>query len=196
MHLIPTAAALLAALSTLVAGGPLAGALGMTEWTPGMLMLAGLLLLCVEVFVLPGFSIAGGLGLLAILGGFALMVTDAPMDAAMVLATFIASLTLIGLGVWSAASRVRAGHPLFGGILSRDEGYVASPARPELEGVEGVTLTDLRPAGTAEFAGERLDVVSEAGWIGAGTPVRVLRAEGYRHVVRAVPPPREQTPAG
>lgn len=192
MRVIPIAAALLlAAPAAASAGTPVLPALGLAEWTPALLMLAGLLLLCVEVFVLPGFSIAGGFGVLALLGGFALLVTDAPMDAAMALASFIASVTLIGIGVWSAASRVRAGHPLFGGILARDEGYVAALPRPELEGVDGIALTDLRPAGTAEIAGERLDVVSESGWIGAGSPVRVLRAEGYRHVVRAVPPPAD-----
>ena len=84
---------------------------------------------------------------------------------------------------------MRAGDPLLGGMLRRDEGYIAALPRPELEGIDGVALTDLRPAGTAEVAGERLDVVSEAGWITAGTPVRVLSAEGYRHVVRAVPLP-------
>ena len=177
------------AFSAPAAANPLAGAMGVAGWTPALLLFAGLLLFCVEVFVLPGFGIAGGLGLLAMLGGLALLVTGTPLDAAMALAAFIASLTLIGIGVWSAASRVRAGHPLFGGMLSRDEGYVAALPRPELEGVDGVALTDLRPAGTAEVGGERLDVVSESGWIGAGTPVRVLRAEGYRHVVRAVPPP-------
>jgi membrane-bound ClpP family serine protease len=34
---------------------------------------------------------------------------------------------------------------------------------------------------------ERVDVVSEAEWIQAGTPVRVVSAEGYRHVVRPLP---------
>ena len=101
------------------------------------------------------------------------------------------------VGAWR--SRLRAGHPLLGGVLSRDEGYVASPPRPELEGLDGVALTDLRPAGAAQFGDERLDVVSEAGWIPAGSPVRVLRSEGYRHVVRAVPalpPPADDAREG
>ena len=45
-------------------------------------------------------------------------------------------------------------------------------------------MTDLRPAGTAQFGDERLDVVAETGWISAGTPVQIVRSEGYRHVVR------------
>jgi membrane-bound ClpP family serine protease len=36
------------------------------------------------------------------------------------------------------------------------------------------------------FADERIDVVSESEWITEGTPVRVISAEGYRHIVRPV----------
>ena len=34
--------------------------------------------------------------------------------------------------------------------------------------------------------GERIDVVTEGEYIPNGNPVRVLRAESYRHVVQAV----------
>ena len=47
-------------------------------------------------------------------------------------------------------------------------------------------ITDLRPAGTALVGDERIDVVSESEWISAGTPVKVLSAEGYRHIVRSI----------
>jgi membrane-bound serine protease (ClpP class) len=177
---------------------PAWSALGMTGWTPALLVLAGVLMVAVEVFVIPGFGWTGFLGLLALVGGVILAVAPGPTDAAVAFATLVASLTLMGLAVWAVASRLRAGHPLFGGILSQEEGYVATTRRPELEGIDGVTLTDLRPAGVAEIGGERMDVVSEGGWIPAGTPVRMLRSEGYRHVVRAValPPAADETPEG
>ena len=50
----------------------------------------------------------------------------------------------------------------------------------------GTAITDLRPSGTALFGDERIDVVSESEWITEGTQVRVISAEGYRHIVRAV----------
>ena len=53
---------------------------------------------------------------------------------------------------------------------------------------EGVAITSLRPAGVGLFADERVDVVSESEWIEEGTPIRIMSAEGYRHVVRAVRP--------
>jgi membrane-bound serine protease (ClpP class) len=60
-------------------------------------------------------------------------------------------------------------------------------------GQQGSALTALRPAGTAEIGGERLDVVTEGEFIPAGTAVVVTRSDGYRHVVRAASQPQ---PAG
>jgi membrane-bound serine protease (ClpP class) len=53
-------------------------------------------------------------------------------------------------------------------------------------GLDGVALTDLRPAGAAQFGVERVDVVTEGEYLAQGTPVRVVRNEGYRHVVRGL----------
>jgi membrane-bound serine protease (ClpP class) len=55
--------------------------------------------------------------------------------------------------------------------------------RSELLGASGVAVTDLRPAGVAKIGDERVDVVADSEWIEAGTPVRVIRSEGYRQVV-------------
>jgi membrane-bound serine protease (ClpP class) len=200
MRPVPTFAAVLAALLPTAAaaqphGGPVPGIAG---WTPLLLLAAGVVMLAVEVFVIPGFGWTGLLGVLATIGAIILAVSPGPEDAALTFAVLLSSLTLLGIAVWAVGSRLRAGHPLLGGMLSRDEGYRASLPRPELEGLDGVALTDLRPAGVAQFGDERLDVVSEAGWIPAGSPVRVLRSEGYRHVVRHVPlpPPTEEAREG
>jgi len=182
-------AALLPASAAALPHPSWAGATGIAGWTPALMLLAGVLLLGVEMFVVPGFGWSGVLGLLAVIGAVILAVSPEPGDAAINFAILISSLTLVGIAFWHVASRMRAGHPLLGGVLSRDEGYVAALPRPELEGLDGIALTDLRPAGTALFGDERLDVVSDAGWIAAGSVVRVERSEGYRHVVRAVPLP-------
>jgi membrane-bound serine protease (ClpP class) len=64
------------------------------------------------------------------------------------------------------------------------EGYVSAALRDELVGKQGMASTDLRPAGVATVEGERIDVVTEGEYIHSGTRVEVVRAEGYRHVVR------------
>ncbi|MBY6278389.1 NfeD family protein, partial [Symbiobacterium thermophilum] len=58
--------------------------------------------------------------------------------------------------------------------------------RARLVGREGVSLTVLRPAGTAVFDDQRLDVVTEGEFIPAGVPVKIVRVEGTRIVVRAM----------
>ena len=78
---------------------------------------------------------------------------------------------------------------MLGDSTRREIGYTSQPERADLIGSVGVALTDLRPSGAARFGEERVDVVSDSSWINAGTPVRIVRAEGYRHVVE----PAEQT---
>ena len=47
-------------------------------------------------------------------------------------------------------------------------------------------LTDLRPAGTITIGEERLDAVTEGEFLQQGQRVKVMRSDGYRHVVRPV----------
>lgn len=55
-----------------------------------------------------------------------------------------------------------------------------------LLGTTGIARSDLRPGGIAEIDGERIDVVSEGGYIAAGAAVIVVKDEGYRRVVREI----------
>jgi membrane-bound ClpP family serine protease len=47
-----------------------------------------------------------------------------------------------------------------------------------------VAGTDLRPVGAGLFGEERVDVVCEEGFLPKGTPIEVIKDEGYRKVVR------------
>jgi membrane-bound serine protease (ClpP class) len=49
-------------------------------------------------------------------------------------------------------------------------------------------VTPLRPAGTADFDGERIPVVTEGDHVTAGRTVEVVAVEGNRIVVRPVGP--------
>jgi membrane-bound ClpP family serine protease len=55
-----------------------------------------------------------------------------------------------------------------------------------LVGQRAVAATMLRPAGTIELNGERIDAVSEAEVITAGTEVEILRVSGLKVIVKAV----------
>lgn len=68
---------------------------------------------------------------------------------------------------------------------SNSEGYVAPTQKLEKYiGCQGIAISTLRPAGTANFDGERLDVVTEGGFITQGTAVMVIAVEGTRIIVR------------
>ncbi len=156
---------------------------------------AGLVLVGVEVFVIPGFGLFGLLGGVAILGGLymSLLGTLPTMPdftrAAMVLTT---SILLVLVSAWAlirsmpGSSRLARSGIFLLSRTDREVGYESAPHRTELVGTEGTAITDLRPSGTALIGEERVDVVSESEWIQAGTPIRIVSAEGYRHVVRPV----------
>jgi len=55
-----------------------------------------------------------------------------------------------------------------------------------LIGATGVALTDLRPVGTVEIEGTRLEVLAEGGMIRAGSRVRVTASSGNQVKVRAI----------
>jgi membrane-bound serine protease (ClpP class) len=170
--------------------------LAIASWGPPLLVLAGLLMLAVELFVVPGFGVAGVVGLVAMVAGVLLALIGpfpGAADVVVAVAAIVSSLTMLGVVGWGLATRLRSGHPLLGGILTRED-YRAAPARPELQGADGVAVTDLRPAGSAEIAGERLDVVAEGGWVSAGSAVRVVHSEGWRLVVRALPALADEVP--
>jgi membrane-bound serine protease (ClpP class) len=72
--------------------------------------------------------------------------------------------------------------------LDRESGYVAPPSRADLVGKMGKALTPLRPSGIVEIEGERVDAVTEGGFVTKDTPVQVLSVEGTRIIVRPVGP--------
>ena len=55
-----------------------------------------------------------------------------------------------------------------------------------LVGEQGVTTTNLMPAGKAEFNGQLVDVIAEGLPIQRGMPVRVVKVQGNRVLVHAV----------
>ena len=67
---------------------------------------------------------------------------------------------------------------------TKERGYVGTRDFTYLVGKEGVALTALRPSGTCEIDGERIDVVSEREFITPGSRIKVVKAEGTRVVVR------------
>ncbi|MCG3089110.1 NfeD family protein [Sporosarcina cyprini] len=65
-----------------------------------------------------------------------------------------------------------------------ESGYVSNVNRTELIGKIALAITPLRPSGTVNLDGERIDVVSEGSYIEKGKDVMIVKVEGSRIVVR------------
>jgi membrane-bound serine protease (ClpP class) len=80
--------------------------------------------------------------------------------------------------------------------MAADRGYVSAPESDRRWlGKTGTAISPLRPAGIAEFDGARVDVVSDGGFVDAGSRIEVTRVDGNRIVVRRSTPRQEDTDA-
>ncbi|MFW5897024.1 MAG: NfeD family protein, partial [Bacillota bacterium] len=139
-----------------------------------VLFVAGVGLLVAEVFV-PGFGIVGVSGILAMLASIYLA-SPTPAAAtwsilAAILAVVVTAIVLVKMGTRLTLWR----RLLLDMEETQDRGYVAQSDLRELKGSEGVAVTSLRPAGTIEVDGERIDVVTFGEYIPKDTPVEVVR---------------------
>nr|PZN83022.1 MAG: peptidase [Acidobacteriota bacterium] len=163
-------------------------------WEELLLVFVGVLLLLVEVFLLPGFTLAGVAGIVMLVAGLGLTLVGSGATAAAVISALgrVAISVLVALAGGLVAMRFLPKLP-FGRrlILSTDmeaeEGFVSSPETDrQWLGRTGRAVSPLRPAGIAEIDGTRVDVVSDGVFIDAGAPVRVTRVDGNRIVVRRI----------
>jgi len=174
---------------------------GLASWWEVGAILGGILLLGLELFVIPGFGVAGVLGLLLLFVGLVFSFTHSTTDvfksgsqanAELLtgLATVLLSMFTAGLGMYFLA-RNFGSLPIFKHLVLQnpeDSGTTMLTAMdpvdaPVKAGDTGVSLTPLRPSGRAEFNGQIVDVVAELGFIDPNTPVRVVEVSGMRIAV-------------
>ncbi|MBC7707174.1 MAG: nodulation protein NfeD [Rhodoferax sp.] len=160
-------------------------------WEEMLLVGAGLVLLALEIFVIPGFGVAGVLGLLGIVAGLVLSVigpgASGPFvaEAAMRIAASLVIAIALGAVLLRFMTRLPIGRRMIHeDELSANRGFTSTPdADQRWLGRTGVTMTPLRPAGLITIDGQRIDVVSEGELIESGQPIRVVRVDGNRIVV-------------
>jgi len=171
---------------------------GLAEHWEIALFLAGLALLGVEIFVLPGFGVAGISGIVLIITGLTLSLVDNTLfttdfsralllsgRALLLVVTSVAIAFLLGL--WAVERFFRTTR-LKGVTLRteqlRSEGFVGVNDMSELVGKQGISRTLLRPAGKVEMDGVRYDAISLYGYIEKDSPVEVVRQEAGTLYVR------------
>lgn len=181
------------------------------NWIEVILLAAGLILLALELFVIPGFGIVGVLGVaLTILGLLALLLPGiGELDF-----FNIASMRLIGTVFFKRLSWLIGGlffamvmivlmarfysHRLFTfsklvlkGEQDKKEGYVSGLKEGEKPavGAYGEAVTSLRPAGKVLIGDKLYNAVSSGDYLEKKQPIEVVKIEGNHVVVKLL---REQ----
>ncbi len=160
------------------------------ELLQAIILIVGLLLLLVEMFV-PGFGIAGGSGVVLLIIGI-FLTASSPFEAMVMFVLLIVLVAVVLTIVLKSAKSGRLSRTLILQSSSKkEEGYISSNDPSALIGKTGRAMTHLRPAGTGDFEGKRIDIVSDGGFIDKGETVRIINAYGSRVVVEAVSQPEE-----
>lgn len=148
------------------------------------LVLLGTLLIVIEVYLIPGFNVAGITGAAVILFGVGMAFSDAGSTGGII--TLLAAVFLIGgtfTWMWKSGAWDRF---VLETNLKRDDDDVAreSENRSKYLGRSGVALTPLRPTGVAEIDGDRIEVVTEGDFIASGSRIKVVAMDRRRYFVR------------
>lgn len=170
------------------------------NWEIAVLFL-GIALIALEVFVIPGFGIAGIAGIVCVVGAlifvmlgndnfnFDFVPSDEIRQAAMVvlLAMFSSILLLVVLGYRITESKMFERVALVTS-QKKSDGYIATYYREDLVGKEGKSVTFLRPSGRVEIADEIYDAYTRGEYIEAGERIVVVSQEGTSLKVRSLKP--------
>ena len=145
----------------------------------------GFLLLLVELFVIPGISIAG-LGAMGCFGaGMYVAYQDYGLNGAgyvFLISMGLCTVFLIVALKTRVLSRLSMKHK-----ESSSEGFEAgSDDLSELEGQSGISVTPLRPAGSAILGDKKVDVVTEGEFVETNARIKVISINGNRVIVKAV----------
>ena len=145
--------------------------------------ITGFILIVVEMFH-PGFGVPGISGTVLLLLGVVIAAKSAMDVLIMLLIVF----TILGCALTVVLKSVTKGRLSKSLVLhsaqKKEAGYIGTEDLNYFLGQEGTTITILRPAGTGDFNGIKLDVVSEGGFISKDKAIKIVKVEGRRIVVK------------
>ena len=168
-------------------------------WVPVILFAIGLVLLLVEIFVIPGFGVAGISGIACIIASLLLAMlewkpgdwsTFPPVEEfakplVVIALAFTGALVLIGIASKYLPSAPFVSRLFLSKKMDKKDGYSvhSSFEKKDVEGKTGVAKTTLRPSGKAIIANRLFDVVTTGDFIQKGSPIKVVKIDGNHIVV-------------
>ncbi|MGE0480771.1 MAG: nodulation protein NfeD [Phycisphaerae bacterium] len=182
-------------------GAPYAA--GLANFWPAVLLIVGVALVLVEVFVLPGFGVAGVLGglavLVALVGTFVPRLPDAPLFTLPDRETLWTSIRTGVIVVTSSLMAAVAGilflmrylpHlPVARRLVLENPDASGAALLDPFDGVAqvgdvGVVISPLRSGGKVRFGQEVVEAASQGEYVEVGTKVQVIKRVGAQIVVR------------
>lgn len=164
---------------------------GLAEYWEIIALFVGILLIAAEIFVIPGFGVAGISGIILTVGSLVLiMLNNDFLDFGLVDGdNIVIAISTTGLAVVGAIILMFVGGTrlirtrAFDRIALKDtqdkaEGYTSSTYSPTLVGHRGTTYTVLRPSGKIMIEGQLYDAYTRGGYIDKDVEVEVINAEG------------------
>jgi membrane-bound serine protease (ClpP class) len=163
-----------------------------------LLAALGIVLIGVEVFILPGFGVAGIGGIALLLTGLVTsMLRNDGLDFSGISSVAIASALASTLGGMAGAlllflvtSRMLSKSPAFRKLvldtaLDSAQGFSTAIPMPA-PGTKGIVLTVMRPSGKVHIDGTAYSASSESGFLENGIEVEVVSVMGGTLIVRPV----------
>jgi membrane-bound serine protease (ClpP class) len=162
-------------------------------------LLAGIALIALEVFVIPGFGVAGISGIaLTVMSLILIMINNDAFDFEFVrmndillavAATFGGMIGGLALLIFGGARLTRT--KAFNRITLNEtqdskEGYTTSRFKESMKGKKGVAHTVLRPSGRVVIDDEVLDAYTRGEYIEKGASIEVVSQEGSTLQVRQI----------
>jgi membrane-bound serine protease (ClpP class) len=146
------------------------------------MQLAGVGVVIAEIFLPSG----GLLSVLAIgLFGYSLFVVFNDISTTVGIYFVIADIVLLPTVIMAGLKMLAYSPMALRDTLSSENGVTSqSPEMAEFLGLEGETLADLHPSGTALIDGKRVDVVSRGEYIDKGSEIIVSEVRGNQIIVR------------
>lgn len=137
------------------------------------LILAGVVLIIVEVVFIPGTTVVGLLGLAFTVIGVVVSYSEFGREGG--------SYVLLGTGLFLAGAlyySFRKGAWKKFSLKTSIDSRVNEGANADLKvGMEGVAVSALRPMGTAEFEGKMVEVKTSGDYLAAGTAVKIVHVQ-------------------
>jgi len=159
-----------------------------------LIIFLGVILLLIEMIVIPGFGIAGIGGIiLVVFGLYRLLLPDVPVgEEVSEMAMTGLTIGIIGgiIGIillFKLMTRTKFWKKLATpDVQDHKRGYDTSLGLEEMVGEIGVSESDLRPSGWANFKDKRIFVVSEGTFIEEDEKIEIIKVDGNRVVVRQI----------